>query len=111
MEDTQTYNFTVKSIVHDYEVKFIDNTKKTLEKELVEGDFIIIDNKIKALYGFELNDALSKYQHIGIDSNETQKSYQGVEPIIANLIKNGFTFVDTSYTYKHSNKFDKLFKG
>ena len=90
MEDAQTYNFPVKSIVHNYDVQFIDNTKKTLEKELVEGDFIIIDNKIKALYGVELNDALSKYQHIGIDSNETQKSYQGVEPIIANLIKNGF---------------------
>ncbi len=29
----------------------------------------------------------------------------------AHLIKYGFTFVDTSYTYKHSNKFDKLFKG
>ena len=29
----------------------------------------------------------------------------------AHLIKNGFTFVDTSYTYKYSNKFHQLFKG
>jgi len=29
----------------------------------------------------------------------------------AHLIKTGFTFVDTSYTYKYSNKFHQLFKG
>ena len=29
----------------------------------------------------------------------------------AHLIKNGFTFVDTSYAFKYSNKFDQLFKG
>ena len=46
MVDIQQYNFTVKSNIHDYEVKFIDNVKKTLETELKEGDFIIIDNNM-----------------------------------------------------------------
>ena len=50
MEDIQQYNFTVKSNIHDYEVHFIDDVKRTLENELKEGDFIIIDNKVKALY-------------------------------------------------------------
>ena len=50
MEDIQQYNFTVKSNIHDYEVHFIDDVKSTLENELKEGDFIIIDNKVKALY-------------------------------------------------------------
>ncbi len=29
----------------------------------------------------------------------------------AHLIKNRFAFVDTSFTYKYSNKFAQLFKG
>ena len=37
MEDIQQYNFIVKSNIHDYEVNFIDNVKKTLETELKEG--------------------------------------------------------------------------
>ena len=32
MEDIQQYNFTVKSNIHDYEVKFMDNVKKTLDR-------------------------------------------------------------------------------
>lgn len=84
------YNFKVKSIIHDYEVKFIDNVKKTLEEELCEGDFIIIDNNVKMLYSEMLEDALKNYAHIGIDAIEPQKSYQGIIPVIEHLIENGF---------------------
>ena len=62
MEDIQQYNFTVKSNIHDYEVNFIDDVKKTLEKELNEGDFIIIDNKVKSLYLEWFEDILVKYK-------------------------------------------------
>ncbi|NHZ85202.1 MAG: 3-dehydroquinate synthase [Planctomycetia bacterium] len=90
MEGLQTYNFKVKSIIHDYEVQFIDNVKKTLEEELCEGDFIIIDNKVKTLYYETLEESLNTYSHIGIDATETQKSYQEIIPIIQHLIDNGF---------------------
>ena len=90
MEDTQQYNFTVTSNIHDYEVNFIDNVKKTLATELQDGDFIIIDNKVKALYPKWFEDALENYQYIGIDAVESQKSYQEVEPVINTLIERGF---------------------
>jgi 3-dehydroquinate synthase len=84
------YNFTVKSIIHDYEVQFIDNFGKTLNDELKDGDFIIVDNKIIELYATHLSPMLTKYQYIGIDANEPQKSYQGIIPVIQTLIEKGF---------------------
>ena len=90
MEDIQQYNFTVKSNIHDYEVKFIDNVKKTLKTELKEGDFIIIDNKVKSLYPDWFEDVLVNYNYIDIDAAESQKSYQEVEPVINTLIERGF---------------------
>ncbi|MFT4800384.1 MAG: 3-dehydroquinate synthase [Flavobacteriales bacterium] len=90
MEDIQQYNFIVKSNIHDYEVNFIDNVKKTIETELKEGDFIIIDNKVKSLYPKWFEDVLENYNYIGIDAAESQKSYQEVEPVINTLIERGF---------------------
>ena len=90
MEDIQQYNFIVKSNIHNYEVNFIDNVKKTLETELKEGDFIIIDNKVKSLYPDWFEDILVNYNYIGIDAAESQKSYQEVEPVINALIERGF---------------------
>ena len=84
------YNFTVKSSIHDYEVLFIEDTKKTLQEVLKKGDVIIIDKKVEGLYKEELNDALSNYYHISIDASEQQKSYQGAMPVIQDLIDNGF---------------------
>ena len=90
MEDIQQYNFTVKSNIHDYEVNFIDDVKKTLETELKEGDFIIIDNKVKSIFPKWFEDVLGNYNCIGIDAAESQKSYQEVEPVINTLIERGF---------------------
>ena len=90
MEDLQMYSFKIKSIVNDYEVRFIDNLEKTLSDEIKEGDFIIIDNKVKKLYSKYLEKSLSNNQYIGIDATETQKSYQGIIPIIERLIDGGF---------------------
>lgn len=84
------YNFSVKSSIHDYDVEFIENTTEILERELKQGDVIIIDNKIKELYSAELKNILAIYRYIGIDATEPQKSYQGAMPVIENLISNGF---------------------
>ena len=90
MEDLLKYNFTVKSNIHNYQVEFIKDTKRSLLRELNSGDFIIIDNKIKKLYFEELKEILNDFNSICINSNETQKSYQDLEPIIEKLIENGF---------------------
>ena len=90
MEDLQMYNFKVKSIIHDYEVEFINDTQLCLLNELKEGDFIIIDNNIVRLYEKTIGEILNKCKYIGIDAVESQKSYQGLIPIIQHLIENGF---------------------
>ena len=89
-EDTPIFDFTVKSRIHKYQVNFVDNTPSTLLKELKEGDVIIIDKKIEELYQAELKHILDSYKHIGVDANETQKSYKGIMPVIQWLIENGF---------------------
>ena len=90
MEDIQQYNFTVKSNIHDYEVHFINDVKSTLKNELKDGDFIIIDNKVKALYTEWFEEVLMNFKYIGIDATEPKKSYQEVEPVINELIEKGF---------------------
>jgi len=88
MEDILMYSFNVKSIFHEYEVQFIDDFAETLTGLLQDGDYIIIDNKIKGLY--KVDSILEANKYISIDANEQQKSYQGVLPIIQELIDNGF---------------------
>ena len=90
MEGSQAYNFVVKSQIHDYSVEFINDLETTLKNELIEGDFIIIDNKIINLYNTLLSKSLVRHKYIGIDSSEPQKSYQEITPIIENLIEQGF---------------------
>lgn len=90
MEGIPIFDFTVKSRIHEYQVNFIDDTPSTLLKELKEGDVIIIDKKIAELYQAELKHILDSYKYIGVNANETQKSYQGIMPVIQNLIESGF---------------------
>lgn len=90
MADTPMFDFNVRSRIHDYSVHFIDDTAKSLKEELKEGDYIVIDRKISMLYGSILNDVLSKYYHIQINAAEPQKSYEGLIPVIQELIDNGF---------------------
>jgi 3-dehydroquinate synthase len=90
MEDLQMYNFKIKSIIHDYDVSFIDDFSEALEKTVKDGDVIIIDNNVRNLYSKDLEEILKQTKHIIIDANETQKSYQGIIPIIEELIDGGF---------------------
>jgi len=90
MEDLQLYNFKVKSNIHDYEVQFIEDLGLTLQNELIEGDFIIVDNNIIKHYKEQISKTLDKCKYIGVDATESQKSYQGITPIIQTLIEKGF---------------------
>ena len=82
--------FKVKSIIHDYEVKFINDSQTVLKKELRDGDVIIMDQKIKALYPTLSEIASKNNLLIDIDAQEKQKSYEGIIPIINKLIESGF---------------------
>ena len=82
--------FKVKSIIHDYGVKFIENASATLKKEIMDGDVIIMDQKIKALYTTLSEIASKNNLLIDIDAQEKQKSYEGIIPIINKLIESGF---------------------
>ena len=54
MEDIQIFDFIVKSSVHNYDVNFIDDFKNHLKNNLLEGDYIIIDNNILNIYKNDL---------------------------------------------------------
>ena len=83
-------DFNIKSFVHDYEVKFVSNVSNVLKNEIGENDVIIIDNKVKDLYPYLLKELNKDINIIGLDAYEGQKSYEGLIPIIQELINNGF---------------------
>lgn len=90
MGDTPMFDFSVKSRIHDYTVQFITDTKASLLEQLQEGDCIIIDAKVKELYQEELADILSTWKNIVLTANEKQKSYEGLIPVIKELVDGGF---------------------
>lgn len=90
MEDSQIYDFTVKSQIHNYRVKFITEIREELEKELVDGDIILIDSNIERLYEKELKEVLSSHKKITIFASEESKSYQGCMNVLEDLIECGF---------------------
>ena len=56
MEVLLVLDFTVKSSKFNYYVKFIENASNVLKNEILDGDIIIIDTKVKSLYPKLLND-------------------------------------------------------
>ena len=90
MEDSPVHDFKVKSIIHDYEVKFIKDSSSVLDNEIKDGDVIIMDQKIKDLYPMLTAEIPDNNVLIDIDAHENQKSYEGLIPIINKLIESGF---------------------
>jgi 3-dehydroquinate synthase len=83
-------DFKVKSSIHDYEVVFVNDVCDVLKNNFLEGDVIIIDNKVNDLYPDLLEAIGHEVSVISIDANEEQKSYHGLIPIIQELILKGF---------------------
>jgi len=90
MEVLPVFDFKVKSSVHDYDVKFVNDVPNILKNEIQDGDIIIIDNNVRKLYPDLLKGLDSNTVVIGIDAREDKKSYKGLIPIIQDLINNGF---------------------
>lgn len=86
----QVLDFQVKSIIHDYKVNFIENSSDILTKEIIDGDVIIMDRKVKELYPMLRGAIPDNNLLIDIDAHENQKSYEGLIPIINTLIESGF---------------------
>lgn len=91
MADMASSNFTVKSLIQDYSVYFTNEAAEELRETYRPGDVVVIDKVVKLEYPqlFE-GDIIPEDKVIVIDADECTKSYQGVEPIIDNLIKLGF---------------------
>jgi 3-dehydroquinate synthase len=80
----------IKSSIHDYEVFFVEDYRQSLKEQIAEGDFLLIDQNIHALYGQDFSPVLDSLNHIIISPTEEQKSYLNLAPIIDSLIQKNF---------------------
>jgi 3-dehydroquinate synthase len=92
MEDLQLSDsvMQIRSSRSVYTVKFSSDFIADLRAELKHGDYLIIDENIARLYSSKIDGLRAEFGNITLKPSESQKSYQGVEPIIAHLISTGF---------------------
>lgn len=83
-------SLTVQSSKYPYTVMFEDHFDVVLKEQIILGDVVVVDNNVLKIYEQQLSPVLKNTCHIVIEPSEKQKSYQGVEPFIDNLIKSGF---------------------
>ena len=83
-------SLTVQSSKYPYTVRFEDHFDAVLKEQITLGDVIVVDDNVLKIYEQQLSPVLKNTCHIVIEPSEKQKSYQGVEPFIDNLIKSGF---------------------
>jgi 3-dehydroquinate synthase len=81
---------SVKSFKHTYDVRFESDFAAALREHYRDGDVIVVDATVRKLYAAKLDPILSKSTHIALEPSEDVKSYQGVGPIIQQLIDMGF---------------------
>lgn len=81
---------SVESARHVYEVHFVADFAVDLQEQLRPGDVVVVDQNVLRLYGEKLAPVLENVSSLVIDPTESQKSYQGVEPFIRDLIELGF---------------------
>lgn len=83
-------SLTVKSSKYRYTVRFEDHFDVVLKEQIAPGDVVVVDDNVLKLYEQQLIPVLNTTNYFVIKPSEKQKSYQGVEPFIDNLIKSGF---------------------
>jgi 3-dehydroquinate synthase len=82
--------FEVTSYRRKYRVQFSDDVFADMQAELRAGDWIFVDQNVKRIFGKSLQPILDQYQTIEIAPVETSKSFDGVRPLMLQLIENGF---------------------
>ena len=80
----------IQSYRSKYRLVFSGDFLADLEPALRPGDFLIIDENIARLHSARVDGLRKSFAHLLLKPAEPQKSYQGVEPIIDHLIRNGF---------------------
>ena len=82
--------FTITSYRKKYQVEFSSDAFSDLQKELREGDWLLIDQNVRRIFASSLNPVIEGAKVIEVEPRETSKSYDGVRPLILQLIENGF---------------------
>ncbi len=80
----------IKSALRNYEVLFKNSLNEVLNITIIEGDYLIIDEKVfNFLTEFEKS-LIKKNPHILLNATEEQKSFEKLSSVIDNLISNRF---------------------
>ncbi|GAB5560428.1 MAG: 3-dehydroquinate synthase [Synoicihabitans sp.] len=82
--------FDVASYRKKYRVQFSADAFSDLRAELREGDWLFIDQNVRRLFAESLQPIIEHHDTVEIHPVETSKSYDGVRPLILQLIENGF---------------------
>lgn len=80
---------TITSFRGKYEVRFVGDFASSLEASLREGDVLIIDSNVAALYASQLASLTKGWRHFLITPTEEQKSYAAVGSLLEELIAGG----------------------
>lgn len=86
----QHESFTVQSYRGEYAVCFVENAFQRLTEDLREGDWLFVDSNIARIYAEQLAPLAETFPVKHIEAAEPSKSYDGVRPLIRELIENGF---------------------
>lgn len=82
--------FSIQSIFRTYSVSFIDDFRATLCAALKDGDTILVDRQVHALFPVVLGSLPARVRILIVDATEDQKSYDKLIWIIEDLIEKGF---------------------
>jgi len=81
----------IHSKIHDYKVRFEPDFKKILLTEhYKKGDILLVDANVRNIFATEIDSILDNRKHIIISPSEEHKSYEGLVPILTNIIESGF---------------------
>ncbi len=83
-------SFSVQSYLGTYQVQFVGDFVVSLVSCLSEGDVLLIDQNVERIYRRRIGNAFEQCRVILLEPKEELKSYEGVMPIISQLIESGF---------------------
>lgn len=81
-------NFVIKSNIKNYQLKFVYDFKKIIQKQYIEGDVLIVDKLVfdKHFTNFKI---FHKKSIIKVIANEKSKEFSNIKKIIKALLKFG----------------------
>lgn len=83
-------SFTVQSYLGEYEVRFVDDFVSALTACLRAGDVLLIDQNVERIFRSKIGESFSAHRVMLLDPKEELKSYEGVIPVLSQLIEAGF---------------------